>query len=150
MTARWLRRLTNVYPPYLGAGVYVAAISDDWRFARVELPLRFYNRNYFGTHFGGSLYAMTDPFLALLATNALGPDFIVWDRAAEIEFVAPGRGRVWAEFRLTDEHLAAVREHTQGGAKYEPWFEVEVRGPEGELVARVRKQLYIRRKRDRP
>ena len=66
VTPRWLRRLFNVYPPYLGAGVRVARFDDDSRFARVEMPLRWYNRNYVGTHFGGSLYSMVDPFLMIM------------------------------------------------------------------------------------
>ena len=36
--------------------------AEDYRHARVELRQRWYNRNYVGTHFGGSLFAMTDPF----------------------------------------------------------------------------------------
>jgi hypothetical protein len=60
--SRKLRRGINLYPPYLGAGVRITRISDDFRDVEVEMPLRFYNRNYFGTHFGGSLYSMCDPF----------------------------------------------------------------------------------------
>ena len=28
----------------------------------VKLTLRWYNRNYVGTHFSGNLFTMTDPF----------------------------------------------------------------------------------------
>lgn len=146
MTPRWLRRLFNVYPPYIGAGVRVVRFDDDCRFTRVEMPLRWYNRNYVGTHFGGSLYAMADPFLMIMLMRNLGPDYVVWDKTGTIEFVAPGRGTVWTEFRLTGEALDEIRARTEGGAKYLPWFDVEVRGPDGGLVARIRKQIYIRRK----
>jgi uncharacterized protein DUF4442 len=70
--SRKLRRGINFYPPYLGAGVRVACIADDFRHIEVEMPLRFYNRNYFGTHFGGSLYSMCDPFYVLMLANILG------------------------------------------------------------------------------
>jgi acyl-coenzyme A thioesterase PaaI-like protein len=146
VTPRWLRRLFNVYPPYVGAGVRVVRFDDDSRFARVEMPLRWYNRNYVGTHFGGSLYAMVDPFLMIMLIRNLGPDYLVWDKAGSIEFVTPGRGTVWAEFRVTDEILSEIRARTADGTKYLPWFDVEVRDPQGEVVARVRKQLYVRRK----
>lgn len=140
-----MRHLFNLYPPYVGAGVRVAYISDDWRHVRVEMPLRWYNRNYVGTHFGGSLYAMTDPFLVIMAMKNLGPAYVVWDRAAEVEFVAPGRGTVTAEFRLGEADLDTMRARTAEGSKYLPWFEVDVRAPDGAIVARVRKQLYVRR-----
>ncbi len=146
MTARWLRRLFNVYPPYLGAGVRVRHLSDDFRSARVEMPLRWYNRNYVGTHFGGSLFSMTDPFLMIMVLRNLGPEYVVWDRAAEIEFVAPGRGTMVAEFTIDEPLLDALRAATASGEKHLKWFDVTVRDADGATVARVRKQLYVRRK----
>lgn len=147
MNTTFMRWLFNLYPPYLGAGVRVTRIDPDWRRLRVEMPLSWYNRNYFGTHFGGSLYAMSDPFLAIMAIKNLGSGFIVWDKAAEIEFVAPGRGRVGVDFVLTENDLERMRSETAGGAKCLPWFALDVTARDGTLVARVRKQLYVRRKR---
>jgi hypothetical protein len=48
--------------PFRGAGIVVTALAADWRHARVVLRERALNRNYVGVHFGGSLFAMTDPF----------------------------------------------------------------------------------------
>jgi acyl-coenzyme A thioesterase PaaI-like protein len=146
MGPRWFRHVVNCYPPYLGAGVRVTEIAPDWRRLRVEMPLRWYNRNYVGTHFGGSLYSMTDPFLMIMVIRNLGDGYVVWDRAASIEYVAPGRGRVSAEFTLTEAVLDELRTQTAGGEKYLRWFEIDVMGPEGKLVARVKRQLYVRRK----
>ncbi len=145
--ARGLARALNWYGPYLGAGVRVEYISEDFREARVSMVQRWYNTNYVGTHFGGSLYALTDPFYMLLLMRNLGPDHIVWDKAASIDFVRPGRGRVMATFRLTDTMLEEVRRKTAHGEKYTPTWPVEVVDEEGLLVARVEKTLYIRRKR---
>ena len=108
MKASRLRFGMNLWPPFLFAGIRVLEISPDYRYARVRMRLRPWNRNFFGTHFGGSLFAMTDPFWVLLLFNQLGGDHVVWDQAGEIEFVAPGRGTVYAEFRLTDEHVEQV------------------------------------------
>jgi acyl-coenzyme A thioesterase PaaI-like protein len=148
MQARWFRHLLNCYPPFIGAGIRVTYIAPDWRQVRVEMRLRWHNRNYVGTHFGGSLFAMTDPFLMLMALQNLGPRYLVWDKAAEIEFIAPGRSRVTTELALTEDDLALMRERTRNGEKYLPWFSVDVRGEDGGLVARVRRQLYVRRKRE--
>ncbi|GAB2505188.1 DUF4442 domain-containing protein [Pseudoxanthomonas sangjuensis] len=140
------RRLMNLWPPFLFTGIHVTAISGDWRQLRVELRERPWNRNYVRTHFGGSLFAMTDPMWMLLLMHTLGNDYYVWDKAAEIEFVKPGKGVVKAEFRLDDADLAEIRAATAGGGKYLHWFPVEVTDAQGDVVARVRKQLYVRLK----
>ena len=148
-TARRLRWLMNLWPPFLCTGIRVLRLDDDFRVARVRLKARWYNRNYVGTHFGGSLFAMTDPFLMLMALHRLGRDYLVWDRAAEIEFVKAVREPVYAEFRLDDAVLAELRDAAAGGERQLRWFEVPVATASGELVARVRKQLYVRRKAGR-
>jgi acyl-coenzyme A thioesterase PaaI-like protein len=149
MKARTLRRILNFWPPFLFSGVHVAEIADDYRHARVELRMRPWNRNYVGTHFGGSLFAMTDPFWMLLTMNALGRDYIVWDKAGAIEFVKPGRSHVQARFELDDSVLDELRAATADGDKVLRWFDTDVTDAEGEVIARVRKQLYVRRKRER-
>ena len=148
-SARAVRRVLNLYPPLLFAGIRVLEISDDWRRARVVLRRRWYNRNYVGTHFGGSLFAMTDPFWMILTLRCLGSDYIVWDKAAEIEFVAPGREDVYAEFHVDEAMLEEIRAATAHGEKYLRWCETTVATRTGEVIARVRKQIYIRRKPER-
>ena len=147
-SARTVRRALNWYPPLRFAGVRVLEIADDWRHARVVLRRRWYNRNYVGTHFGGSLFAMTDPFWMIMTLRRLGDDYIVWDKAAEIEFVAPGREDVYAEFHVDDAMLDEIRAATATGEKYLRWCETVVATRTGEVIARVRKQLYVRRKRE--
>lgn len=144
--ARLLRLGLNLYPPYLGAGIRVREISPDFRRVRVRMGLGWYNRNYVRTQFGGSLYSMTDPFFMLMLMQLLGRDYIVWDKAASIDFISPGKGPVHAEFRIDDGLLAQIRQHTAGGDKYLPELRVEVRDDEGTLVAIVHKTLYIRLK----
>lgn len=141
-----LRRIFNLWPPFLFAGIRVQAIAPDWRHARVRLKLAWYNRNYVRTHFGGNLFSMTDPFWMILVMHNLGPDYVVWDKAAEIEFVAPGREDVFADFQLESAVLDELRQAAAGGDKVLRWFDTEVKTASGELVARVRKQLYVRLK----
>lgn len=142
-----LRWILNLWPPFAAAGVHVARLSADWRHARVELRMRPWNRNYVGTHFGGNLFSMTDPFWMLLTMHALGRDYIVWDRAAQIDFIKPGRGTVSAEFDLDESTLSTMRTATEDGSRHLHWFTTDILDAGGEVVARVRKQLYVRRKR---
>jgi acyl-coenzyme A thioesterase PaaI-like protein len=150
MTPTKLRLGLNLWPPFLFTGIRVREISADWRSARVELRQRWYNRNYVGTHFGGSLFAMTDPFWMLMTMQALGRGYIVWDKAATIDFIKPGRGTVTARFDLDDDALDAIRAATASGEKTLHWFETPVTDAGGETVALVRKQIYVRRKRETP
>jgi hypothetical protein len=145
-SSRKLRRFIRLYPPYLGAGVRVTHIAADFRRIEVEMPLRFYNRNYVGTHFGGSLYSMVDPFYMLMLINILGPDYIVWDKAANIRFKKPGKGVMKATFELTEEKIAEIRAAAETQPKVEPQFQVLVRDEEGNVVAEVDKLLYVRKK----
>ncbi|WP_434027594.1 DUF4442 domain-containing protein [[Pseudomonas] boreopolis] len=146
MKAGLLRFGLNLWPPFLFTGIHVTTLAEDYRHARVELRMRPWNRNYVRTHFGGSLFAMTDPFWMLLVMHNVGRDYYVWDKAGTIEFVKPGRGTVLAEFRLDDALLEEIRAATAGGEKYLRWFENEVTDAQGDVVARVRKQLYVKRK----
>jgi hypothetical protein len=146
MTARKLKRLLRFYAPYLGAGVRVTHIADDFLTAHVEMPLRFYNRNYVGTHFGGSLYSMCDPFYMLMLINILGPDYIVWDKSAAIRFKRPGKGTVKAVFEIPAERVAEIKAAADSMGKVEPQFQVLVMDEEGQIVAEIDKLLYVRRK----
>jgi acyl-coenzyme A thioesterase PaaI-like protein len=141
-----LIKLINFWPPFLFAGIRRTRLDPDFRAIDVELVLRWFNRNYVGTHFGGSLFAMTDPWFMLMLMQNLGRDYYVWDKRSTIDFIAPGRGVVRAEFRIDEALLAAIREHTAAGEKYLPEFTVDILDAEQKLVARVHKTIYIRKK----
>jgi acyl-coenzyme A thioesterase PaaI-like protein len=145
--SRRLLRLMRFYPPYLGAGIKVTEVAGDLRAITVEMDLTPWNRNYVGTHFGGSLYAMCDPFYMFMVTQAMGPDYAVWDKAATIDFLKPGRGRVSARFELPEDRLAQIRAEVTRDGKSHPRFEAAVRDQEGDTVARVGKVLSVRPKR---
>lgn len=147
MTPRKLRRVLRWWPPFLFSGIRVLEVADDWSSARVELRRRWYSANYVGTHFGGSLFAMADPFWMILVMETLGRDYIVWDKAAEIEFVKAVREPVTVEFQVDPAAIAELRAATADGARVLRWFETEIRTASGETVARVRKQLHVRLKR---
>lgn len=146
MAKHLLRKLMSLWPPFLGAGIRVKRINRDFTEVDVEMTLRVWNQNYVGVHFGGSLYAMTDPFYMLMLMENLGREYIVWDKAATVRFKRPGRGRVRAAFRITREQIDTIRAQADREAKVEPVFQVRVIDGEGTLVAEVEKTLYVRRK----
>jgi len=142
-----LRRWINFWPPFLGMGIRIQRIAPDMKAVDVEMKLRFWNANYVGTHFGGSLFAMTDPFYMLMLMANLGTDYIVWDKAATIRYRKPGKGTVRAEFRLSDSQIEDIREKLKTLPKYEPEFSVEVKDEAGVVIAEVEKLLHVRKKR---
>ncbi|KAB0497694.1 DUF4442 domain-containing protein [Pseudomonas vancouverensis] len=144
--ARLMRFIMTFYPPYFGAGVRVQHISDDFRDVRVSMGLGWYNRNYVGTQFGGSLYSMVDPFFMLMLMENLGRQYIVWDKAADIDFISPGKGPVFARFTIDDTLIDDIRRQTASGEKYLPQLQVDIHDGAGTLVARVGKTLYVRLK----
>jgi hypothetical protein len=143
---RHMRRLLNLWPPFLGAGIRVKRLQSDWKEIDVEMDLHFWNANFVGTHYGGSLYSMTDPFYMLMLIENLGRDYIVWDKSASVRFRKPGKGKVVASFRLSDEQIEGIRQELNTQEKIEPAFVVEVKDDTGAVVAEVQKVLYVRKR----
>jgi acyl-coenzyme A thioesterase PaaI-like protein len=144
-SAEALQERINSYPPYVGAEIRVTSFAEDASEVRIEMPLTDRNVNLVGTHFGGSLYAMVDPHLMILLKLRLGPDYVVWDQSAAIDFLRPGRGTVHATVRVTDTEIDEIRSATAQGAKYHPRWQLDIHDAEGQLVATVVKTLYVRR-----
>lgn len=142
---RAMRVLFNLWPPFRGAGIKVTHIANDFSRLRVELRMRMLNRNYVGTHFGGSLFSMTDPFCMIMMMQRLGPGYVVWDKAGSIRFRRPGQGTVAADFHLPDEEVSRVRELVEAEGRLEPVYRIEVKNAAGEIVAEVEKTLSIKR-----
>jgi acyl-coenzyme A thioesterase PaaI-like protein len=147
-TGAWGRireRFINFYAPLLGAGIQSKKIDEHTM--RVELKLSALNRNIVGTHFGGSLYAMCDPWFMLILMHALGTEYVVWDKAASIQFLTPGRSKVHATFHIAEERIQEIRSEADRSGKTEPTFDVDVVDEHNQVVAHVQKLLYVRKKK---
>lgn len=146
LSARQLRWILNAWPPFWGAGIKVEALCDDFSYARVSLAFRWYNKNYMRVQYGGSLFSMTDPFFVLMLIKRLGHGYVAWDKQSEINYLRPGKGRVYAEFTLSDEQVANIREAASQEGKIFPVFEVAILDAHRHVVATVKKTLYVRKK----
>ena len=137
-----------LWPPFLGAGISVVSYERPLNNIVIKMPLLRRNTNYVGTHFGGSLYSMCDPWFMFILMEHLGSDYVVWDKSAEIDFVKPGTGVVTARFHIAESHITQIRERASTGEKVLPSFQTEVLDIDGKLIASLRKGLYVRKKRD--
>ena len=143
-----LRQVINSWPTFTGQKIQVTDLADDWTSVTVRLDLTPENANYFGTAFGGSLFSMIDPFIVILIARQLGPDFAVWDKRVEIDFVRPGCGPVTAHVEVLPEHIDKIRSATTDGTPHLEWFEVPLLAEDGTTVAVQRRQIYVRALRD--
>jgi acyl-coenzyme A thioesterase PaaI-like protein len=141
-----LIRKINWYPAYLGMGIRVRSFRPDFTRFEVELRARWYNRNLFGTHFGGSLYAMCDPFFVFIVTMNLGSGYIVWDKSAAIEFLKPAKGTILGVFEISTQRLEEIRAEVDAIGKNTYHFEAALADEKGQTVARVLKEIYVRSK----
>lgn len=144
----WLMKfLGNLWLPYLGAGIRIQIVSADYRYVKVCLKRSWLNANYVGTQFGGSIYAMTDPFYMLMLINNLGNNYIVWDKASQIDFLKPGKTKLYAEFNLSESQILEIKNKADNQDKYVFDLPVEIKDEHQVIVAKVIKTLYIRRKK---
>lgn len=139
-------KMINWYPPYIGAGIKLKKVNQDKTRMEVELRKTWFNKNLFGTHFGGSLYAMCDPFYVFIVHNYLGKGYVVWDKSAEIKFIKPGTGKVSAIFEISQDKLLELKATVDNKRKHTVFFETVIINENQEVVAKVRKEIYMRKK----
>ena len=143
----WLiRNAINLWPPFRGAGIRIDALSADYMHCTVSLKFRWWNKNANRSQYGGSMFSMTDPIYPLMLMGILGNDYVVWDKAASIDYVAPGTKQLFAEFVLSQQQVDDIIAATAGGEKVLPEFKVIIRDSGGRCVAKIRRTLYLRKK----
>jgi hypothetical protein len=140
---RWM---LNLWPCYRGTGGWVTFIANDWREMRVKLALGWLTRNYVGTLFGGSLFGAMDPMYMIMLIHLLGPEYVVWDKAATIRFIKPGRDTLYATFRVEDAELAEIQGLLFNQPKIERSYTIALADAAGVVCAEVVKVIQIRKK----
>jgi acyl-coenzyme A thioesterase PaaI-like protein len=137
----------NLFPAYRGTGARVDYIAADSREVRIRLPLSWRTRNYVGTIFGGSLYGAVDPIYMIMLLRILGPEYVVWDKAATIRFRKPGRWTLYATFTIDDAEVEAIKSATANGEPADRTYHVSLVDDDGVVHVDVAKIIYIRRKK---
>lgn len=144
MFEKW--RIYNFWPPFLFSGIKIASVENNFRDVIVRLKLRFWNKNYVGTAFGGSIYAMADPFYMLILIKNLGSEYIVWDKAASIKYIRPGKSDLTAIFHVSEKDIEHIREVVAEHGKMLWEKQIEVKDNLGEVIAVVHKSISIKKK----
>lgn len=144
---RLMRWGFNLHPTWRSTGAHLTYIADDWHEVRVALPLSWRTRNYVGTMFGGAMYSAVDPFYMIMLIKILGPQYVVWDKAATIRFKKPGRGTLHARFVIEPEEVGRIVAELDGKESIERTFRVDLTDAEGTVHAEVEKLIYIARRK---
>jgi acyl-coenzyme A thioesterase PaaI-like protein len=137
----------NFFPAYRGTGGRLTFVADDFREIRVKLPLNWRTRNYVGTIYGGSIYASKDPIYMLMLIRILGPNYIVWDKAAKIRFRKPGKTTLYADFNLSSDEIDEIKRFAEDAKSVDRMYDVEMKDKNGVVHAHAEKTLYIAKKR---
>lgn len=146
LKTRLFRHAINLYPAYRGSGGRVKYIASDWREVRMELPFNWRTRSNAGAIFGGSIYAAIDPFYAMMVAKNLGPEYVVWDKAAKIRYRRPGRSRLYARFVLEDGEKEEILRGLEDRKSVDRVYNVELVDAKGEAHAIVEKVVYVGRR----
>jgi len=144
LTPHLFKLRINTYPPYVGAGIKVDHIDLDQGLCVSSLNLTALNKNAVGTQFGGSLYAMVDPFYMLILMHQLGSSYVVWDKSAQIDFIAPGNSRVTAKMKVPSSEIAIIQKLAKNGDPVFREYETEIVDDKQKVVATVKKTVYVR------
>lgn len=144
--SRWFRRGFNFFPAYRGTGGRIVYISGDWREIHVKLPLNWRTRNYVGTIYGGSIYASIDPIYMLMLIKILGPEYIIWDKAAKIRFRKPGKETLYVDFKLSQEEIDEIKRLAEDSKSIDRVYDLELKDRNGVVHAQIEKTLYIAKK----
>lgn len=123
-------------------------IADDFHEIRVKLPLSWRTRNYVGTIYGGSIYASIDPIYMLMLMHILGPDYIVWDKAAKIRFKKPGKDTLYVEFNLSPDEIAEIKWLAETERSLDRIYNVEIKDKNGVVHAFIEKTIYISKRKE--
>jgi len=141
-----MRLFFHIHPAYHGTGGKVTYISADWSELILEIPLNWRTRNYVGTIFGGSLYGAVDPMYMIMLIQRLGPEYVVWDKAATIQFRKPGKCKLYASFKVSDEEVVFIRDELKSAQSVDRVYQLDITDFEGNIFAIVEKTIYIRKK----
>jgi len=147
MKTRLMRWGANLWPVIWGTGGRITFIAHDRRELRIKLPLNWRNRNYIGSLFGGSMFAITDPMYMVMLIHLLGPKYFVVDKMGTIRFLKPGRSTLFATFRIPEEETTAIRQALEHQEMLDRVYTVDLVDAMGVVHATVERTVHIRKRR---
>jgi hypothetical protein len=141
--SRLVKTVLNLIPAFRRSGGKVCFISADYMEVQTKLKLSWKTRNWVGTIFGGSIYSSIDPIYMTQLMEILGKDYIVWDKAASINFKKPIKTTVYARFLLTHEIIDKIVAEVSANGKHVFDLPVKYEDLKGTVYSEMNKTLYV-------
>lgn len=147
VSERTLKWALCLYPPLLFQRIWVRKFHPGFRGVDVKVSNSFLNRNYNGSIFGGTIYAATDPFYAILFDQLMqrrGFKLRVWLKSASIEYLKPGLTNLYFTIMVSDEMITEAEASLNETGKFVKSYPMELYNSKGELCATVMNEIYLR------
>ena len=122
-------------------------MSSDFKYSKVKLRKYLLNKNLTGHIFGGTLFSAGDPVHTIMLwqifTNR-GYKLQSFLKSAKIDYLKPAGSSLTAEYHITDEVIDAFEKGLREKGKHSHWFTVELVDKQGDVVARMQVESYLR------
>ena len=141
---KWLMRL---YPPMFFQRIWVKKIDKDFRSIDVKINRSLFTTNLGSATFGGTIFAATDPFYALLIVQIMqhkGFKITVWLKSAEIQYLKPARTDMYYSIKIDDEMIKEVEQAITREGKFVKSYPIEIFDTTGDLCVTAQNEVYIR------
>lgn len=134
----------NWSPMYRRSTARITSVSDDLLTISIKLPISYKNRNYLSSIFGGSMFAAVDPIPMVQLMNLIGPDYVVWDKSAEIYFKRPAREDLFAKFTFSKDELAHIKSQVTQSKEIDFVKVTQLTNVDGSVTyCEVKKTIYV-------
>lgn len=141
---KWVLRF---YPPLFFQRIWIRKFDKDFKSVEVKIFKSLINTNFNNSIFGGTIYAASDPFYAILFDQILkikGFKTRVWLKSAHIQYLKPGREHLYFKISISDQEIKNTIHILETDGKYVKAFPLEIYNKRGELCALVSNEVYIR------
>ena len=146
---RELKRMLNLWFPFLVNRISIISIADDFQNMHVCLKHSFWNRNPNKSIWGGSIASAMDPFFPILMKQILLQKGILTDfysRAVNIQFIKMVKSDVTFQFSISDEKVVQAEKDLDQNGKYEGWHSVEGIASNGKVCVKGEVQIFLRKR----
>jgi len=144
-----LKRMLNLWFPFLVNRISIISISDDFHHMQVCLKHSFWNRNPNKSIWGGSIASAMDPFFPILMKQILLRKGIITDffsRAINVQFIKMIKSDVTFQFSISDEKVVQAEKDLDQNGNYEGWYSVKGIAQNCQVCVKGEVQIFLRKR----
>ena len=137
------RKRLEWYPPFFFMRAKFVVLEEDWAKVVIRLPLNAFSKNMGGSMYGGYMASLADPIAALACVKRF-PDYSVWTRGMNIDFMIPGNSDLELRFEFDEEIYQKILKDIEETGRSTPTFEYGYYRADGKMCAKVINKVAIR------